>query len=112
MSTQRRDQDRLHDILEAIAAIERHTRGGRSAFAQDELIQVWCLRHIEIIGEAASRISEPLRAIYPSVPWREIVAMRNLLIHGYFDVDWEEVWNVVDRDLQPLKKVVQKILAE
>lgn len=103
----RRDLERLQDT---IAAIERYTREGRQTFDADELVQVWCLRHIEVLGEAASRLSDALRQRHPSVPWREIVAMRNLLIHGYFDVDWEEVWNVVERDLPNLKGQLQKIL--
>lgn len=108
----RRDIERLRDILEAVAAIERYTQAGRSAFDRDELIQVWCLRHLEVIGEAAARLSEELRAQYPIAPWRDIVAMRNLLIHGYFDVDWEEVWNVVEKNLSDLKTAVREILSK
>ena len=108
----RRDQDRLQDILDAINAIERHASGGRARFYQDELIQVWCLRHLEVIGEAASRLSDEIRTASAAIPWREIVAMRNLLIHGYFDVDWDEVWNVVERDLAGLKANVHALLTK
>ena len=68
------------------------------------------LHHIEIIGEAVVRISEDLRKKYPLAPWREIIAMRNTLVHGYFDVDWEAVWAVVERDLAPLKETIESIL--
>ncbi len=88
----RNDLDRLKDILEAIDAIEKYTLAGRDRFDQDELVQSWCLRHIEIIGEAASRLSDDLRTKYPIAPWRNIIAMRNALIHGYFDIDWDIVW--------------------
>lgn len=56
----RADRDRLADVLEAIERIERHTSTGREAFATDELIQVWVVRHLQIIGEAAGHLSEDL----------------------------------------------------
>ena len=64
----RKDRDRLHDMMEAIEAIERYIQGGRETFDNDELIRVWCLRHLEVIGEASARLSETLRARYPEVP--------------------------------------------
>jgi len=106
----RKDAERLRDVLEAIAAIERHVGPDRGRFDADELVRTWCLHHIEIIGEAVARLTEELRAKYPVAPWREIVAMRNALIHGYFDVDWEAVWAVVERNLVPLKQAVETML--
>jgi uncharacterized protein with HEPN domain len=108
----RRDAQRLRDVLEAIAAIERHTGGGRSAFDADELIRVWCLKHIEIIGEALGRVSEEFKSVHQVLPWREASAMRNQLVHGYFQVDWAQVWNVVERDLPALKHAVSQLLSE
>ena len=107
----RNARDRLLDILEAIEAIRRRTEGGKSQFIADELIQTWCLRHIAIIGEAAARLPEDLRDRHPECPWRALVGMRNILVHAYFEVDWEQVWSVVERDLQPLKTAIEKILA-
>ena len=74
------------------------------------MIRTWCLHHIEIIGEAIARLSDDLRGKYPLAPWREIIAMRKTLVHGYFDVDWEAVWAVVKRDLNPLKEAIESIL--
>jgi uncharacterized protein with HEPN domain len=107
----RNPRDRLLDVLEAIEAIRRRTEGGKAEFLADELIQVWCLRHIAIIGEAAARLPEDLHNRYPECPWRALIGMRNILIHAYFEVDWERVWEVVERDLAPLKSVIEKILA-
>jgi uncharacterized protein with HEPN domain len=107
----RADNDRLLDILEAIAAIQKqaHTR---ERFDADKMLRVWCLHHIVIIGEAAARVSEPTREQYASVPWHRVIAMRNAVVHAYFQVDWEEVWNVVDHDLEPLRIAIAAILAE
>lgn len=108
----RRDAQRLRDVLDAIAAIERHTTGGWAAFDADELVQVWCLKHIEIIGEALGRLSPEFKLAHPRLPWREAAAMRNQLVHGYFQVDWTQVWNVVERNLPGLKEGVVELLAE
>jgi uncharacterized protein with HEPN domain len=99
-------------VLDAVAAIERHTVGGRAAFDADELVQVWCLKHIEIIGEALGRLSPEFKQAHPELPWREAAGMRNQLVHGYFQVDWTQVWNVVERNLPGLKRVVVELLAE
>lgn len=107
----RMDVERLRDILEAIDKIHKYTDEGRKRFDADELIRSWVLRHIEIIGEAASRLSEDIRRSYPTIPWRNIIGMRNALIHGYFDVDWNIVWGVVEKELQPLQRAVSDIMA-
>ena len=108
----RRDAHRLRDVLEAVAAIERPSRGGRPAFDADELVRVWCLKHIEIIGEALARLSDAFKGAHPDLPWREAAAMRNQLVHGYFQVDWAQVWNVVDHDLPALKRAAERLLQE
>jgi uncharacterized protein with HEPN domain len=108
----KRDDERLRDILEAIERIQRHTEGGRTAFDDDELVQNWILHHLQIIGEAAARISEEFRQRHADVPWKGIVGMRNILVHGYFDIDKDAVWTAVEQDLAPLKERVARALAE
>jgi uncharacterized protein with HEPN domain len=107
----RADDDRLRDILDAITAIERKTGRDRAAFDADEMLRVWCLHHLIIIGEAVAGLSQPLRDRYPSAPWRGMKASRNALVHGYFAVKGDEVWVVVERDLGPLRAAVEQILA-
>ena len=102
----RSDPDRVRDILEAIERIERHAGRGRAAFDSDELLQVWMVRHLQIIGEAASRLSQNARDQHPAVPWREIIGMRHILVHGYFEVDLDLVWSVVDRELTALRDAI------
>ena len=70
------------------------------------------VHHLQIIGEAVRSLSETLRQSNPEVPWAQIRAMRNILVHEYFDVDLEEVWVTVERDLPRLKGTVQHILGQ
>ena len=107
----RLDRERLRDILEAIEAIERYTSAGREEFDRNELVRVWCLHYIEIIGEATANLSEDARVRAPNIPWRNVIGMRNILVHAYFQVDWQEIWNVVERDLAPLKLGIRELLA-
>ncbi len=107
----RNDRERLLDIEEAIEKIEKYTHQGRAAFNENELIQNWVVRHLQIIGEACRAISEPLKAQYPAVPWSSIIGMRNIVIHLYFGIDEEVVWSVVAHDLPKLKEQIKTILA-
>jgi uncharacterized protein with HEPN domain len=73
-------KERLLDNLDAIAAIERHRGRDKAAFERDELLQVWFLRHLQIIGEAARALPDDVRALAPEIPWSKIVGMRNVLV--------------------------------
>jgi uncharacterized protein with HEPN domain len=103
-------KERLRDILEAIAAIDRYRDRGRSAFEQDELLQVWFLRHLQIIGEAARRLPEEIRNLAPHIPWHKMIGMRNILVHGYFAIDLDVVWDAAQRDVPLLKPAVGALL--
>jgi uncharacterized protein with HEPN domain len=102
-------KERLKDILDAIAKIERYATRGREAFEQEELIQTWVLYHIQLIGEAAAQLGKAFHESYPEIPWAQIVAMRNVLVHEYFGVDLQEVWRTVERDLPTLKRQIEAI---
>ncbi len=103
-------RERLEDILEAIVRIERYAEKGSEAFRQDELIQNWFVRHLQIIGEAARALPEEVRESAPEVPWTNIVGMRHILVHNYFSIDTDIVWGVVERDLPMLKQKVEDLL--
>ena len=108
----RDDRERLLDILEAIERIDRYAVRGRETFERDELIQNWTTHQLQIIGEAAARITPDLRENHPEVPWRQIIGMRNVLTHGYFDIDLDIVWSVIERDLGKLRSQVETIVSE
>jgi len=103
--------ERVRDILDAIAAIERHAGCAKASFERDELLQTWFLRHLQIIGEAARATSEDVRALAPEVPWRQIAGMRNVLVHGYFEIDTDLVWDAATRDAPALKSSMERLLA-
>lgn len=83
----RDDRERLRDILDAIFNIERYPRDKEDS----ELIESWVLRHLQNIGEAASKLSTALQTAHPEIPWAEMIAMRNILVHDYFGIDANEV---------------------
>jgi uncharacterized protein with HEPN domain len=97
-------------MLHAIAAIRRHTHHGRAAYENDELVRVWVLHHLQIIGEAAARL-DPAGEAATSLPLRGIVGMRNVLVHGYFQIDDDLVWKVVEQELDPLEARLRELLA-
>lgn len=99
--------------MDAITQIEGYTAGvSREDFFRNRLLQDAVVRQVEIIGEAARQVSEELQARYPQVLWREIIGMRNRIVHAYFDLDLEAVWDTVQEDLPQLKAQAQKIVEE
>jgi len=108
----REDRRRLLDIAEAIERIEKYASKGREAFEDDELIQNWILHHLQVIGEAARAISEELKDEHDEMPWRQIVGMRHILVHRYFEVDIDLIWSVVEDDVPVLKQQIDLILKE
>jgi uncharacterized protein with HEPN domain len=68
--------------------------------------------HLQIIGEAASKISDEIQIKYPSISWSQIVGLRNIIVHEYFGIDLEEIWNTVFIDIPNLKIEILKIIEE
>ena len=99
----------LH-IRDAIARILEYTREGRDAFFARPMVQDAVVRNVEIIGEAVKNLSEPLKSSHAKVPWKRIAGMRDKMIHEYFGVNLQLVWEVVERDLSEFGAVVESIL--
>lgn len=106
----RDDKERLLDILEAIDAIERYSVKGKQEFISNELIPVWMIRNLQVIGEAANHLSDDTRAQAPEIPWEIVRGMRNFLVHVYFDIDPEIVWQAITNDIDPLKQATTRLL--
>lgn len=102
----------LNDILEAIQRITAYVDGmPYEDFLDDLKTQDAVIRNLEIIGEAARQISGPIRQKAPNIPWSSLAGMRNKLIHQYFGVNLDIVWNVVQEDLEELVTAVNHLLA-
>ena len=104
-----RDRLFLAHILEAIADIGSFVVAGREGFMADRKTQSAVVRQLEIIGEAVKDLSAALTARESGVPWRQIAGARDRLIHGYFKVDLDAVWVMVEQDLPTLRENVQRI---
>ena len=106
----RLDRERILDILESIEKIEKRTNIDWADFSADEMLQVWTIHYIQIIGEAASKLSLELRGGYPEIPWIDIIDMRNVLVHHYFGIDLNQIWDTIKIDIPNLKKQMLSIL--
>lgn len=101
-----------HMLDEAEYLLEESQHISRLEFLHDETLQRAFVRSIEILGEAANQLPGSFRERYPNVEWRRITAMRNRLIHGYFSVDYEIVWDVVRTKVPPLRDALRRVLNE
>ncbi len=106
----RADKDRLLDILEAIENIEKYAANGRDVFQDDELVQIWMVHYIQVIGEAAAHLSQEIKNQHSELPWPDIISMRNVLVHHYFGIDLKQIWDTVLLDLPNLKTSIGDIL--
>ncbi len=105
------DSGRLSDMLEAIEKIEKYTVRGQQVFEQDELVQSWVVRHLQVLGEAARKTSEELRSRHPpEVAWSGMIGMRHILVHDYDEVNLRVAWSTVTEDLPVLKEQLSRIL--
>jgi uncharacterized protein with HEPN domain len=108
----RADSERLRDILKGIDQIVTKAGAGPEVFARDEMLQVWVIHHLQVIGEAARCLSEEFRLRHPDGVWSKASGMRNILVHHYFEIDHALVWKVVEQDLPKLRRIVERILRE
>lgn len=102
----------LLDIEEALLNIEKYVARGEDAFHEEELIQIWIIHYIQITVEAANQLSGKLKKSHPEIPWRGIIGMRNVLVHQYFGLDLDEIWDTASTDLPLLRLKIQELLAE
>ena len=101
----------LRHILDAIEAICQYTgTTAREEFIQNPILRDAVIRQLEIIGEASNRLSDETRLASPDTQWAQIISMRNRLIHGYFQVDVDLVWEIITNDLPALKQQIESIV--
>jgi uncharacterized protein with HEPN domain len=103
----------LQDILDSGTAIQSYVEGCTlELFEKDRMRQSAVIREFEIIGEAVGKLPESMKAAYTDVPWQDIKDFRNLLVHEYFGVDLELVWNTVCNDLPILLDTIRRLMVE
>jgi len=104
-------RDYLNDILEMIKDINNFTHGmSYEGLVNDKKTLYAVIRCLEVLGEAVRKIPDDTRNEYSEMPWQEIAGMRNKLIHEYFGIDTETIWDTIKDDLPALKKTVERIL--
>ena len=108
-----KDKGRLEHIISAINNVLEYTNG----ISHDEMLANKILCHavaynVQIVGEAVYRLSTEFKENHNEIPWRDVVGMRHILVHDYYTVDLEVLWNVVQEDLPPFKQLIETYLSE
>jgi uncharacterized protein with HEPN domain len=105
------DRQRLLHIQDSIVEIQAYVAGiGIDGFLSNSMMRFACIKQIEIIGEAANHISAETRLKFSDIEWTKITGMRHILVHEYFGVDFELIWQVIINDLPDLQQKVSAIL--
>ncbi|MGD0693964.1 MAG: HepT-like ribonuclease domain-containing protein [Terriglobia bacterium] len=102
----------LRHIMECIRRIAEDVVDGRERFMHAHTLQDAVLRNLQTMSESTQLLSDSLKATHPEIEWRRIAAFRNLLVHNYLGVDLERVWDIVQRDVPPLKRAVEAMLQD
>jgi len=103
----------LRDISKSTQKIQKYTKGkSYDAFMDNELLVDGVIRNLEVIGEAVKNIPMSFRKKYPSIEWRKIAGLRDILIHEYFGIDYELLWDIVKNKIPSLSKQIEGILKD
>ena len=106
------DRVRLQHMLDSARESIALSQGrSRADLDKSRMLTLALVKSMEIVGEAASKVSSDTRAGTPAIPWADIVGMRNRLIHAYFDIDLDRVWDTVTDDIPPLIAELERVLA-
>jgi uncharacterized protein with HEPN domain len=104
------DQVYLFHIRDAIDRALNYSSAGKSAFLADSKTQDAVIRNLEVVGEAVKNLSDTLKSRHPKIPWKRVAGMRDKMIHEYFGVNPQLIWEVIEHELPVLKVEVESIL--
>ncbi|MCM3847921.1 DUF86 domain-containing protein [Pseudonocardia sp. DR1-2] len=107
----RRDRERIADMLEAAEKIRVRVARGRARFDADEDVQIVLTHLIQVLGEAAARVSPELAAAHPHLPWRALAGMRNRVVHEYLEIDLEILWAAASQEVPALAVQLRAVQA-
>lgn len=106
------DLQRLLHILDAIREIEQYTSAASlETFLQNSMMRFASIKQIEIIGEAANYISDDTKSRFSDIAWRQIIGLRHILVHEYFGIDGQLIWQIINNDIPELKKSIQAVVS-
>ena len=113
MREPRKDKERLEHIIAAIERVERYVKGKTyDDLLSDDMMFYAVVKNIEMMGEAANMLTADFQSSHSQTPWKMVKGMRNYIVHEYFQIDNIVVWDVVTKELQPLREQIEKYLAE
>ncbi len=104
------DQFYLIHMSECLTDIAEYTEGGREAFTASKMIQDAVLRKLQIMVQSSMQLSATFREQHPEIEWDKMRGFRNFVVHEYLQIDLSAVWNLVERDLPPLREAVSKAI--
>ena len=108
-----KDRERLEHILASINRVERYVKEKTfDDFIADDMMYYAVVKNIEMMGEAAKMLTLDFQTSHPDTPWKLVKGMRNYIVHEYFQIDNVVVWEVITKELEPLRKQISKYLAE
>lgn len=104
MSAYHKDRIRVRHVLDAIEQLVKLSKNKSfNNFESDIAYQLASIKLLEIVGEASNHISQATKDSFPEIPWRQIIGLRNILVHEYFGVDLYTIWDIIQNSIQPLK---------
>ena len=113
MREPRKDRERLQHILDAINTIlQSRTKYSSPEEVNDPIIYYGFVKHVEIIGEAVFMLSKEFKEAHPEIEWDPIQGMRHVLVHGYYQIEPDQLWNSIDNDIPPLKHQIESLLSD
>ena len=106
--------DRLYllHIREAVARVEKYTAEGRIVFYDDTKTQDAVIRNLQTLAESTTRLSAEIKAKRADVDWRSIAGFRNIVVHAYLQLDLDQIWDVISKDMPVLKNAIEGLLNE
>lgn len=107
------DKARLQHIYDSILEIESYIQNSSyETFQSNTMMHFATVKQLEIIGEAANHLTDRFKKLYSEIPWREIIGLRNILIHEYFGIDTKIIWDIIKTDISQLKSQVKEIIKQ